>query len=143
MRERAEIERAVARAFGPRDRAPATSLRGGAALDVYDPAPPFDPALDTVSHAHLDADSWLHYLPLVLVAALARAEDPGNALVEHVVWSLRPPDRDPPRFARLTTEQEVVVAEALEYLAFHPESRNQDLALQVLEEYWIPGASYR
>lgn len=153
MRERAEIERAIARAFGPREGAPATSLRGGAALDVYDPAPPFDPALDAVSDAyleahscglaHLDADSWLHYLPLVLCAALARAGEVGSMLVEHVVWSLRPPDRDPPRLARLTPEQEAVVAEALEYLAFHPESRNQQLALQVLEEYWIPGASYR
>jgi hypothetical protein len=153
VRERAEIERAIARAFGPREGVPARTLRGGAALDAYDPAPPFDARLDAVSDAyleehscglaHLDADSWLYYLPLVLVAALARAGETGSMLVERVVWSLRPPDRDPPRLARLSREQEAVVAEALEYLAFHPDSRNQDLALQVLEEYWIPGASYR
>jgi hypothetical protein len=139
VRERAEIERAT--------------LRGAAALDAYDPAPPFDSRLDAVSDAyleehscglaHLDADSWLYYLPLVLVAALARAGETGSMLVERVVWSLRPPDRDPPRLARLSREQEAAVAESLEYLGFHPDSRNQDLALQVLEEYWIPGASYR
>ena len=153
MRQRAEVCEQIARSFGPRRGRPALSLRGGAALDVYDVPPPFDAALDAPTDAyleqhacglaHLDADSWLYYLPLVLTAALARAAEPGCMLIEHVVWSLRPPDREPPRLARLSPEQEAAIAGALEYLGFSPESRNQALALQVLEEYWIPGASYR
>ena len=68
---------------------------------------------------------------------------PGDPLVEAVVWTLRPPDRDPPRLGRLSAAQESVVVAVLEHLAFSPHSRSQDLALQVLEEYWIPGALYR
>ena len=149
----AEIAAEIERAFAERPEAPALSLRGGAALDVYDVPPPFDPTLDAPTEEylerccsglmHVDADSWLYYLPLVLRLALARAALPGDALVEAVVWTLRPPDRDPPRLGRLGAAQEAAVVAVLEHLAFSPESRHQDLALQVLEEYWIPGALYR
>jgi uncharacterized protein DUF6714 len=148
-----EIEAQIDRAFGARAATPALSLRGGAALDVYDPPPPFDPGLDAPTDAyleqfcaglfHLDADSWLYYLPLVLRLALARAARPGDALVESTLWTLRPPDRDPPRLGRLGAAQESAVVAVLEHLAFAPESQNQEFALQVLEEYWIPGAQYR
>ena len=148
-----EIEGRLAAAFPARTEPPALSLRGGAALDGYDVPPPFDPDLDAATDpylerhcsglAFLDPDSWLHYLPLVLRAAWQLAPEPGHPLVEAVLWTLRPPDRDPPRFARLSAVQEEVVVQVLERLAFAPESRNQVLALQVLEEYWIPGAQYR
>jgi len=153
MKGATEIDAEVARAFAPGAGPPAISLRGGAALDVYDPAPPFDPALDAPSAEyllrfccglmHVDAESWHYYLPLVMRAALPRAAIPGDELVEAVVWTLRPPDRDPPRFGRLPAPQVAAVVAVLEHLAFAPESANQDFALQVLEEYWIPGAQYR
>jgi len=64
--------------------------------------------------------------------------------IEGVVSSLRPPDREPPRLATLTPEQETVIVAFLEHLAFSegvvPE---RDLALQVLEEWWVPNARYR
>jgi len=153
MRDPSEIASRVAGAFPSPPGRPPLSLRGGAALDLYDSPPPFDPALDRPSEAylerfdggiaHLDPASWLYYLPLCLEAMLRRAGDPGNPLVEAVLWSLRPPDRDPPRFGLLSAEQEAAIAEAIEFVAFSPDSRNQEFALQVLEEYWIPGASYR
>ena len=148
-----EIEISIAAAFPPRAEPPALSLRGGAALDGYFAPPPLDPVLDLPTEqylerhcsglAFLDADSWLYYLPLVLRAAWQRAHEPGHPLVEALLWTLRPPDREPPRLGRLSALQEEVVVRVLERLAFSPESRNQTLALQVLEEYWIPGAQYR
>jgi hypothetical protein len=148
-----EIEAAILQAFGPHPGPPALSLRGGAALDLYDLPPPFDPTLDAPTEeylerfcaglAHLDSDSWLYYLPLVLRLAWVRASQPGDPLVEAVLWALRPPDRDPPRLGRLSPVQEFIVTAVLEHLAFAPESRNQEFALQVFEEYWIPGALYR
>ena len=153
MKNSLEIEAAILDAFDSSPGPPALSLRGGAALDVYDMPPGFDPLLDAPTEeylhrhssglAHLDADSWLHYLPLVLRAAWARASLPGDPLVEAVLWTLRPPDRVPPRLGRLSSAQEAVVTAVVEHLAFAPSSQNQDFALQVLEEYWIPGALYR
>ena len=153
MKDASEIRASIQEAFGSPIEPPPLSLRGGAALDVYDPPPPFDPALDSPTEeylhgfcsglAHLDADSWLYYLPFVLPLALACASCPGDPLVEAVLWALRPPDRDPPRLGRLSGTQESAVAGLLEYLAFSPVSQNQEFALQVLEEYWIPDALYR
>jgi hypothetical protein len=65
-------------------------------------------------------------------------------VVDALLSSLRPPDRTPPRLASLTEEQEVVLREFLESLAFAGESNPyQDLAMQVLEEWWLPNALYR
>lgn len=148
-----EVGAAILDAFGPRPEPPALTLRGGAALDVYDTPPEFDPTLDSPTEryllrfccglAHLDTDSWFHYLPLLLRAAWARASLPGDPLVEAVLWTLRPPDRVPARLGRLSLAQESVVTAVLEHLAFAPGSRNQEFALQLLEEYWIPRALYR
>jgi hypothetical protein len=57
--------------------------------------------------------------------------------------SLRPPDREPPRLASLSPEQMAVVTGVLDLLAFSDESAYRDLACQVLEEWWAPGALYR
>jgi hypothetical protein len=111
--------------------APRMTLRGGAAVDSYDEPSGFDPRLDQTTDAyleayaywalpHLDPISWRHYLP-----------------------SLRPPDRDPPRLASLSAEQERVVVAVLDVLAFDARSVHRDFAMQVLEEYWVPGALYR
>jgi hypothetical protein len=63
--------------------------------------------------------------------------------VEATLFSLRPPDREPSRFFLLTPEQEQVIVQFLDILAFDEDSDYQEDGMQVLEEYWIPGAIYR
>jgi hypothetical protein len=145
-----EILAAIEQAFGPREGAPPLSLRGGDDLDAYRPPSSFDPTRDVPSDAyldryadglaHLDPVSWHFYLPCFLAFAVRNAHDPSHRVIEALLWALRPPDREPSRFALLTSAQEAAVIAALEWLAFSPRSANQDFALQVLEEYWIPGA---
>ena len=43
----------------------------------------------------------------------------------------------------LSAIQEEVIVQFLDILAFDEDSDYQDYAMQVLEEYWIPGAIYR
>jgi len=129
------------------------TLRGGDAVDVYDCPPPYDARLDepTVAYLeqyadgipHLDAESWLFYLPQLLHYAIIHLRDPGSAVVEALLWSLRPPDREPPRLGALSPGQEAIIVSVLELLAFSEASAHNDFALQILEEYWIPGALYR
>jgi hypothetical protein len=69
-------------------------------------------------------------------------DDPKMA-VEGLLHNLRPPDREPPRLASLTAEQEAVIVAFLEEVAFSEDSANRDFAMQVLEEWWIPDALYR
>ena len=60
-------------------------------------------------------------------------------VIDGLLQSLRPPDRVPPRLGSLNSEQEAVIVEFLERLAFgneHDAERN--LVLQVREEWWIP-----
>jgi hypothetical protein len=64
-------------------------------------------------------------------------------LTEALLWSLRPPDREPPRLGSLSAEQEAVIVAVLDVLAFDARSLDRELAMQVLEEYWVPGALYR
>ena len=135
--------------------APAMTLRGGEAVDSYREPPPFDPILDKPTDAYLeayafnglvylDADSWRHYLPRLMEYSLTHPGAERGMVAEAVVWSLRPPDHEPPRLGSLTPPQEALVVALLEQLAFgevpFPE---RDLALQALEEWWIPGALYR
>jgi hypothetical protein len=133
---------------------PPMTLRGGNAVDSYAAPPAHDPALDQPSdtyleaHAffalpHLDAASWRHYLPRLIGYALGRLDDPGSMVTEALLWSLRPPDREQPRLGSLSAEQEAVVVAMLDVLAFDERSAHRDLAMQVLEEYWVPGALYR
>ncbi|MEM7760881.1 MAG: DUF6714 family protein [Cyanobacteria bacterium P01_A01_bin.40] len=63
-------------------------------------------------------------------------------VVEGTLSSLRLPDSEPPRLAVLTKAQESVIIEFLDFLAFDERSDHQDFAMQVLEEYRIPGALY-
>jgi hypothetical protein len=132
---------------------PAMSLRAGSAVDSYDAPPPFDPALDAPTDAYLethafnglpylDAASWRHYLPGLIDYALRHLATPSMA-TEGLLGSLRPPDREPPRLGSLNTEQEAVVVAVLDVLGFDERSAHRDFALQVLEEYWVPGALYR
>jgi hypothetical protein len=138
---------------------PTMTLRGGSATDGYAEAPAFDPALDEPTEAYLetyafaglvylDAASWRHYLPRLIDYALRHIDSsaPGTMAIDGLLWSLRPPDREPPRLGSLSAEQEAVIVAFLDVLAFDDYSVHQDLALQVLqvlEEYWVPNALYR
>ncbi len=137
---------------------PPMTLRGGDAVDSYDLPPPYDEELDQPTDdylqqyayfalPHLDALSWRYYLPFLIDYSLrhATAEAPpeSSLVVEGTLSSLRPPDREPPRLSVLKAEQELVIIKFLDILAFDERSDYQDYGMQVLEEYWIPGALYR
>jgi len=133
---------------------PTVTLRGGDALDSYAEPPAHDPTIDAPSDdyleryafsglTYLDAASWRHYLPRLIRYALEHLGAPRSMVAEALLWSLRPPDREPPRLGSLSAEQEAVVVAVLDVLAFDERSLDRDLAMQVLEEYWIPGALYR
>lgn len=132
---------------------PQMTLRGGEAEDSYNVAPPRDAVLDELTDAYLEAytfwglayldpAAWRHYLPHLIDYTFRHMDDP-KMVVEGLLHNLRPPDREPPRLASLTAEQEAVVVEFLEEVAFSDDSANRDFAIQVLEEWWIPNALYR
>jgi hypothetical protein len=133
-------------------RSPAVTLRAGNELDEYKTPSPFVAALDVVTDeyleqytwgvGYLDAPSWRHYLPHLIEYALRHIHQ-GSNVTDALLYSLRPPDREPPRLASLSPEQEALVTRALDALAFSEESAHQELACQVLEEWWSPGALYR
>jgi 8-oxo-dGTP pyrophosphatase MutT (NUDIX family) len=136
------------------ERPPPVTLRGGGDVDSYDSPAPYDETVDRVTDGyidtyaffalpHLDPDSWRHHLPALFAYALRRMHQPGDLAIEGLLWSLRPPDRDPPRLGSLSAEQEAVVCAVLDVLAFDHRSEYTELATQVLEEYWVPNALYR
>jgi hypothetical protein len=138
------------------DAVPPMTLRGGDAVDGYAEPPRYDPVVDDPTDGyleeyafgglgHLDAASWRHYLPRLIDYALRhfRSNASRTMAIDSLLWSLRPPDREPPRLGSLTAEQQAVITAFLETLAFDKSSAHQDFAMQVLEEYWIPHALYR
>jgi hypothetical protein len=153
-RVRAEICRRAGEVFlADLQAAPQKTLRGGNAEDSYDVPPAPDLELDRLSDeyletytfwglAFLDAPSWRHYLAPLIDYAFRHMDDPRMA-VEGLLHNLRPPDREPPRLASLTVEQEAVIVAFLEQVAFSDDSANREFAMQVLEEWWIPDALYR
>ncbi|HEX2656448.1 MAG TPA: DUF6714 family protein, partial [Xanthobacteraceae bacterium] len=109
------------------DTPPAMTLRGGDAVDSYADPPPYDVAIDQPTDAYiaaytfwgvgyLDAASWRHYLPQLIAYTFRHIDDPNTMAPEGLHHSLRPPDRDPPRLATLTPEQEAVIVAFLEVL---------------------------
>ena len=133
---------------------PPMTLRGGDAVDRYETPPAYEPVTDQPGNAYLEAyaygglpyldpASWRHYLPRLIDYALGRLGEPGSMVTEGLLASLRPPDREPPRLESLSAEQEAVVVALLDVLAFDERSAHQAFAMQVLEEYWVPGALYR
>jgi hypothetical protein len=143
----------VREAFGASAEKPLMSLRGGNAVDNHAPIPQYDPGVDRPNGEyfeayfwglpHLDPSSWHYYLPLLLVYALQHITNGRSNAIESLLSSLRPPDRDPPRFGSLTSEQERAVVVVLDELAFAPQSVWQEQAMVALEEFWGPGATYR
>jgi hypothetical protein len=135
---------------------PPVTLRGGNALDSYNEPPPYDPAVDAPTDEYLethafhglnflDAQSWRHYLPRLIDYALRNiaSNAPGTMAIDALLWSLRPPDREPPRLASLSKEQEEVIVAVLDQLAFADDSVYQVDAMEVMEEWWVPNALYR
>jgi len=132
---------------------PVMSLRGGNAADDSEPVPSYEPALDTVTPvyletyffglAQLDSASWRFYLPHFLSYALENVGNTASNAIESFLFSLRPPDRDPPRFGALSYEQRQAVVSVLDQLAFSDHSAWKEPAIIALEEYWAPGATYR
>jgi hypothetical protein len=134
---------------------PAMTLRGGNAVDSYNYPPPYDAAIDQPTDdyiaaytfwglGYLDAASWRHYLPQLIAYTFRHLADPATMAPEGLLYSLRPPDCDPPRLATLTTEQEAVIVAFLEALALGDNAEDyQADALQILEEWWLPNARYR
>lgn len=147
------IAAVIAKSFVGLPAHPPMSLRGGNALDDYETAPAFDPVIDKVSSkylekyylgiTHLDSESWRFYLPHYLVHSIHNISDPSSTAVDFFFASLRPPDRDPPRFGALSKEEEAAVVAVLDQLAFSDESAWREQAMIALEEYWGAGATYR
>ncbi len=135
--------------------APGLSLRAGDALDSYEEPPAFDPEVDERTDSYLetyafhglpllDPASWRHYLPRLMDHALRSLGDSRSMVLDGLLFSLRPPDRDPPRLASLTVEQEAVIVAFLERLAFSESAvPEHEMALQALEERWILNGIYR
>jgi len=154
IRQEAALRASIAAAFVEPADPPAITLRAGNALDDYAAPPPWDAALDTPDTAylesncwgltHLDAESWRYYLPILMRHALDRFRERAPSMsTDTLLFSLRPPDRDPPRFAMLSPEQNAAVSQFLDLLAFDPRSMYTDDAMTAMEEYWAPGATYR
>jgi hypothetical protein len=137
---------------------PPMTLRAGNAVDSYDLPTDYEEQLDRPTDEylqqfaywglpHLDPVSWHYYLPLLMSYSLRNATKDApvesGLAVEAILFSLRPPDREPSRFSLLTPEQEEVIDQFLVILAFNEESIYQEDGMEVLEEYWIPETIYR
>jgi hypothetical protein len=135
--------------------APSTTLRSADAIDSYETPIPYDAVLDEPTDAYLerytfwgqtflDAASWRHYLPRWIDYAVRHAGNRTTMVVDGLLASLRPPDREPPRLASLSAEQEAVVVALLHHAASGSDAvYDAALARQVLEEWWMPNAWYR
>ena len=131
---------------------PMTTLRSGDARDSYCKDIPFDADIDVPTDeylerfsfgvSHLDAASWRHYLPVLGTYAL-KCRNQGSNVIDALIQSLRPPDRDPPRLASLSPAQEDAIRQLLEVLAFAGDSAFQSDACQALEEWWVENPLYR
>jgi hypothetical protein len=132
---------------------PPMSLRAGNAIDDHAGVPPFDTVRDEVTAQyleryccgihHLDSVSWCFYLPHLLQHALRNCANAASNATDALLESLRPPDREPPRFGSLSAAEERMVIATLDTLAFTDGSEWTESAQCALEEYWAPGAIYR
>jgi hypothetical protein len=134
---------------------PLTTLRSADAIDSYAAPIPYDAELDEPADAYLerytfwgqgylDPASWRHYLPRWIDYAVRHSADRTTMVIDGALASLRPPDREPPRLASLTPEQEAVVVAFLQQAVTSGEPvYDAALARQVLEEWWVPKARYR
>lgn len=153
MKRPEDIINAARVAFSTGDFQPRITLRGGDALDGYRKPPVFDPAQDEPTDdyleryhwgvTYLDPESWKFYLPILIEYSLRKRRDGSSLAIDATLSSLRPPEKTPPRFSTLSDQQEQVISDFLDILAFADGSEFQEDAMKVLEEYWTPGAIYR
>jgi hypothetical protein len=132
---------------------PRICLRAGNALDNYEEPPKYDSIVDSPTDEYLekyywgilylDHDSWKYYLPILINYSVKNKADKGAMVIDSFLASLRPPDRKPARLGSLSKDEEKVILELLDHLAFDENSGWNDVALMLLEEYWGPGALYR
>ena len=134
---------------------PLTTLRSADAIYSYAAPIPYDAELDEATdaylerytfwgQAYLDPASWRHYLPTWMDYAVRHATARTTMVIDGMLASLRPPDREPPRLASLSPEQEAVVVAFLQHAATSGEPvYDAALARCVLEEWWVPNARYR
>ncbi len=126
MKRPEKIIDASTAAFRTTESRPRMTLRGGDAVDGYREPPDFDPALDEPTDdyleryhwgvTYLDPESWRFYLPTLFDYALRNCSEgsSGSSLViDALLSSLRPPEKDPPRFSVLTPNQEEVIVDRL------------------------------
>jgi hypothetical protein len=126
---------------------PPLTLRGANDVDDYRSPAIYDPQADRVSDeyleryhygvAHLDARSWRHYLPLLLSYG-SRHRQRDTDVMQAVLWSLRPPDRDPPRLATLSSGQIDVIESWLATLAGDERCAQREFVSQVYREWRSP-----
>ncbi len=144
----------INRAFGFDDNyLPPMTLRSGCEVDNYNDILPFDTLLDAPTDEYLesyydginylDADSWKYYLPRLMNFTLCNYTTNTSMVIDALLSSLRPPDREPPRLKMLNKQQEDVIVKVLDILAFDEKSIYTEEAILALEEYWAPGALYR
>jgi hypothetical protein len=148
-----ELSERIRKVFNPSQCNPPMSLRSGNSVDSCGEPLEWDLSDEAVDDAylesyhwglyHLDPESWRFYLPYFIDYALRHRGYGGSAATSTLLQNLRPPDRIPPRLASLSSGQEQLIIEFLEFLAYGEDSDCQDEALQVLEEYWMPDSLYR
>lgn len=134
---------------------PPTTLRSADAINNYDEPIPYDPNLDEptdeyIEHftywgqIYLDPASWKYYLPKWIDYIFHHEEDKASMVTEGVIYSLRPPDREPPRLASLNKDQEAVIVSFLKHVAASGTLEyNGEMAQRVLEEWYLPNALFR
>src|SRR5436190_17837070 len=110
------------------------SLRQGDEIDSHDtPTPDVLPVdWSNVSEreleehhwgfTHLDAESWHFYLPAFLAYSVRHFTRGESLVIAACLNNLRPPDRVPPRFTKLSDRQRQTVVSVLEFLAFGSKS---------------------
>ena len=134
--------------------APRMTLRHGDALSSYRTITDVDPNItDDTSDLyleryqnglyHLDVQSWRSYLPFLISYSIRHVRSIGPSMVIDIfLSSLRPPDREPPRLSTIQVDEKKVIVDTLEFLALSKGSEYENIALQVMEEYWIPNSTY-
>ena len=147
------IEKAYNEFHTEKDYFPAMTLRSGKSVDSGREEIEFNRLLDKPSYKYLednydgicflDPQSWKYYLPILIEFSIKNYTSSNSMVIDSLLASLRPPDRKPSRFRSLNKEQENVIIEFLDKLAFDEQSNWKKESMLVLEEYWAPGALYR
>jgi hypothetical protein len=142
----------IQRAFSSAPERPSLSLRAGDALDDHLEPPGYDPVIDAPSFeyidsyaagiAFLDAASWNHYTPRLLVALVERLDDNRSTGLGNFLELLVPPHKNASRTGWMTPDEASVVVDVLDLLAFHPDSAWKEEATKSLEDYWAPRPNY-